>query len=166
MDVQPTPQVYRRFESRHDFQEAVRAAFEFAAEQGSRELWLCDTDYADWPLGERAVVEALTRWAYGHRRLVVLASSFDEIVRRHARWVQWRREWAHIVECRSIEQLPPQQVPRLWLAPGQHLVRLLDPLHYRGVVENHGVDLVAAHEALNEMLQLSVDTFPAHTLGL
>ena len=28
-----------------------------AARAGCRELWLCDADFADWPLGERAVIE-------------------------------------------------------------------------------------------------------------
>lgn len=160
------PPIYRPFESRTAFQDALREAFELAAEHGSRELWLCDLDFADWPLGERVVVDALTHWAYGHRRLVVMASTFDEIVRRHARWVNWRREWAHVIECRAIEHLRPEQVPRVWLAPKQHLVRLIEPTRYRGVAENRGAELIKAEEALAETLQLSVDAFPAHTLGL
>lgn len=161
-----TPPFYRLFESRDEFQDSLRHAFDLAAERGATELWLCDPDYADWPLGERTVVDALARWAMSHRKLVLMAASFDEIVRRHARWVNWRRDWAHIVECRMVEHLRPEQVPRMWLARKQHLVRLLDPIRYRGVAESQGPDLLKAEEALGETLQLSVDAFPVNTLGL
>ncbi|PPE68887.1 hypothetical protein IS481_11555 [Caldimonas thermodepolymerans] len=166
MDPTSGTDVYRRFESRSQFQDELRAAFELAATQGAREIWLCDVDYADWPLGERAVVDSLARWAHSHRRLRVLALHFDEIVRRHARWVNWRRDWAHIVECRSIENLRPEQVPRAWLAPGLHGVRLLDDRLYRGVAENRAASMLRAAEALDELWHQGTDAFPVYTLGL
>src|SRR5256885_10105991 len=76
--------------TRLEFHEALREAFAEAAHVGCRELWLSDEDFADWPLGERGVVEQLTRWALPHRRLFVVARHFDEVVRQHARWVEWR----------------------------------------------------------------------------
>ena len=59
---------------------------------GCRELWLCDNDFADWPIGERAVIESLSQWAGSHRRLTLIASTFDEVARRHARWNEWRKK--------------------------------------------------------------------------
>lgn len=154
------------FDSRHAFQQAVRTAFELAAERGCAELWLCDVDFADWPLGERSLVDCLTRWGYAHRKLKVMACHYDEVVRSHPRWVTWRRDWAHVVECRAIEHLSPETVPRAWLAPGLCSVRLLDPLRYRGVVDTSAADLIRIEEALQEVWQRSVSAFPATTLGL
>ena len=91
---------------RHEFHAAVRMALAEAASAGWRELWLCDPDFASWPLGERAVIESLTQWAGVGRRLILLALHFDEVVRRHARWAQWRRQWVHSVQCRATGRFP------------------------------------------------------------
>jgi hypothetical protein len=109
---------YRSIGTRAEFHAAVLAAFEDAAAQGCREIWLCDTDFSDWPLSERAVVEALSRWAASHRRLLVLAQSFDEFPRRHPRWVEWRRRWSHVVSCRAVQDLEPGQMPTAMLCLG------------------------------------------------
>ncbi|MEP7099141.1 MAG: hypothetical protein ABI781_01445, partial [Burkholderiales bacterium] len=87
--------------SRAEFHAALRHAFEQLASVGAREVWLCDEDFADWPLGERAIVELLTQWAASSRKLTLVARHFDEVARRHARWVAWRRDWSHIVSCRT-----------------------------------------------------------------
>ena len=42
--------------NRAEFHAALRQAFAEAATAGSRELWLADNDFADWPLGERDVI--------------------------------------------------------------------------------------------------------------
>ena len=152
--------------SRADFHKAIVAAFERAAQQGCREIFICDTDFADWPLGERAVVTALTQWAYKHRRLTVLASSFDEILRRHPRWVEWRRNWGHVVECRSIDDVEAEKVPRLWFAPGLQAVRLVDPLHYRGFIDEAQADLISIREQIDEIANRSTPAFPVTLLGL
>ena len=88
--------------SRGEFHAALKSALAEAATVGCRELWLCDTDFADWPLGELAVVESFAQWAGSHRRLTLIAESFDEVARRHARWNEWRRHWSHIVHCREL----------------------------------------------------------------
>src|SRR5215208_2685474 len=101
--------------SRSEFHAALRGAFSLAASAGARELWLCDEDFADWPLGERAVVDELTQWAQSRRRLTVLAHNFDEVVRRHGRWTEWRRQWAHVVECRTNGEIEAAQMPTICL---------------------------------------------------
>ncbi|TXC65837.1 hypothetical protein FSC37_06845 [Piscinibacter aquaticus] len=92
MSDQPTRAM---IESRTDFQNAVRGALAEAALVGCREIWLVDDDYADWPLGERAVVDDLTHWASMHRSFTVVARSFDHLARHQARWVTRRRQFSH-----------------------------------------------------------------------
>ena len=92
----PPREEHRLLESRAECLDAIRATLAEAADHGCRELFLCDVDYAHWPLGERAVVESLTRWGYAHRRMTLLAASFDGFAQRHPRWVEWRR---HSTTC-------------------------------------------------------------------
>src|SRR6185369_16389707 len=120
-------------DSRSDFHDALRAAFAEAAQVGCREIWIADENFADWPLNERQVVEHLTQWAQSHRRFIVVARNFDEVARRHARWVDWRRQWSHVVQCRTNNDLEAGQMPTLLLAPGLTSVRLFDAIHHRGV---------------------------------
>jgi len=157
---------HRMLSSRSEFHEALRTAFDRVAAQGCREIWLCDPDFADWPLGEIAVVDSLTRWASSHRKLVVLAQHYDEIVRKHPRWVNWRRQWSHVVECRSFEEVESGAMPSMFLAPGVVTVRLFDPENYRASVSTEVADAVRAKEALDVVLQRSSEAFAATTLGL
>ena len=151
---------------RSEFQAAVRAALAEAATAGWRELWLCDADFANWPLGEPGVVESLTQWAGPQRRLTVLALHFDEVSRRHARWIQWRRQWAHAVHCRALQELQPDDVPAMLYAPGRLSLRLLDPLRCRGIVSRLPADGLRARELIDAISQRSAEAFPATTLGL
>lgn len=152
--------------TRGEFHEAVRQALAEAARAGCRELMLCDVDFSDWPIGERAVVESLTQWAYAHRRLTMIATHFDEVPRRHARFAEWRRTYAHVVDCRSNDELEPAQMPTMLLAPGLIGLRLVDPVRYRGSVTRDSADLLLWRESLDAVLQRSAPDFPATNLGL
>ena len=91
MDAAPTRRVIT---SRSEFHDALRRAFEIAASAGAREIWLSDEDFADWPLGERQVVEHLTQWAHSHRRLTLVAHETKrgyEPKRYRARPLRWSR---------------------------------------------------------------------------
>ena len=154
------------FAGRHEFHAVVRATLAEAAASGWRELWLCDPDFANWPLGERGVVDSLTQWAGTQRRLTILALRFDEILRRHPRWVHWRRAWAHIVHCRALHDLHAENVPVVLHAPGALTLRLLDSLRYRGLVSRDAIDGLRAREQFDAILQRSTEAFAATTLGL
>src|SRR5216110_427239 len=80
---------HRLITTRNEFHQALRDGFAEIASVGCREVWICDDDFADWPLNERAVVESLTQWAQSHRKLTVIARTFEEFPLRHARWVEW-----------------------------------------------------------------------------
>ena len=152
--------------SRIDFQNAIRVALEQAAATGATEIFLVDPDFSDWPLNERAVVDALARWAGPLRQLLILGHSFDEMARRQARFLEWRRQWNHLVQCRSNEEAEATQVPTLLLIPGLVAVRLHDQIRYRGLVSGKPVDLAECREAIDALLQRSVEAFPVTTLGL
>lgn len=152
--------------SRGDFHMALREAFAEAASVGCRELWLCDVDFADWPLGERAVVEHLAQWAMSQRQFTLLAQNFDGIGRRHPRWVEWRRTWAHVVHCRTNTELEAGQMPAILLAPGLLSVRLSDPVHHRGQRSHAPAEGLRCKEMIDAVLQRSEEAFPATTTGL
>lgn len=153
-------------ESRSDFHNAVRGALAEAALVGCREIWMIDDDFADWPLGEAAVVDDLTHWAVAHRRCTVVARSFDDVSRRYARWVTWRRLFSHVVQCRTNSDLEAGQMPCILLVPGLLSVRLHDRVNYRGVASRETADAVHWREAIDAVLQRSEEAFPATNLGL
>jgi len=152
--------------SRADFIGAVRNAIGLAEQSGARELVFVDRDFADWPLNEPTVVDSLSRWVDSSRLLVVVAHSFDELARRQLRFVEWRRQWAHVVQCRNNPELEAEQIPTLLLVPGHACVRILDRVRYRGTVSNRPVDLTESRESVDALLQRSVEAFPVTTLGL
>jgi len=152
--------------SRSEFHTALRSALAEAAAVGCRELWLCDNDFADWPLGERQLVDSLSQWAGSHRRLTLIAHSFDEVARRHARWNEWRRQWSHIVHCRSNAELESGQMPSVLLASDLLSVSLVDPVHYRGRFSHDAADGVRCRELIDAVLQRSEEAYPVTTTGL
>ena len=152
--------------SRGEFHAALRLAFAEAAAVGCRELWLCDNDFADWPLGERAVVESLSQWAGSHRRLTLIAHSFDEVARRHARWNEWRRQWSQVVYCRSNAELESGEMPSVLLASELLSLSLVDPVLYRGRFSHDAADGVRCRELIDAVLQRSEEAYPVTTTGL
>ena len=156
----------RLIESRSEFQEALRQAFADIASAGSREIWMCDEDFSDWPLNDAQVIDHLSRWAMAHRSCTILALNFDAVQRHHPRWVQWRRERSHVVRCRTPDDADRLNLPCVLLAPGTVALRLVDRVLYRGSVSTHFADAARDRERLDALMQRSVDAFPANTLGL
>lgn len=153
------------FSGQAEFAEVIRTALVTAAVQGWREIILCDPDFEDWPLGERVVVQALNDWAKTGRKLTMLAENFAELPRRHARFVVWRRTWAHIVECQQAEVVPAGSLPSALWSPSWVFERQNLP-RYTGTVSAKVVQRVGLKERLNELLLNSATAFPATTLGL
>lgn len=152
--------------SRAEFQAALAGAFADISAAPCRELWLCDEDFADWPLGRVDTIEHLTRWAAASRRLVLLARTFDEVARRHPRWVRWRRDWSHIVQCRSNTELAVGEFPCVFLGVDAVALRLSDRLHWRGRLSHGAAERLQCKEILDAVSQRSEDAFPATTTGL
>jgi hypothetical protein len=154
-----------RFSGRQAFQQLVRDALSCAAREGWPEIILSDAGFGDWPLGERAVAESLQAWSASGRRITLLARGYDEVVRRHARFVTWRRTWAHIVEARACASADPLELPSAIWSPGWAMQRL-DPERSNGVSGNEPERRLLLREKLGEWLSKSAPAFPAVTLGL
>ena len=152
--------------SRSEFLDAIRTSFAAAAEEGAHEILIVDPTFADWPLSEREVVESLAVWVDSRHTLTLFAHSFDEIARRQSRFLDWRRQWSHVVHCRNDPELEPEQVPTMLLAPDVACLRLLDRVRHRGTLSNRAVDMADCREALDALLQRSVEAFPVTPLGL
>jgi hypothetical protein len=154
-----------RFTGREAFRQLVRDALACAVREGWREIILCDADFADWPLGERAVAQSLQEWAAAGRRCTLLAKHYDEVVRRHARFVTWRKTWSHIVEARACRSADPLELPSAIWSTGWAM-RRLDPARCNGYAGREPERRVLLREGLNEWLLKSSPSFPASTLGL
>jgi hypothetical protein len=155
-----------RFGGVETFKQRVRDALVYAATSGWRELVLCDPDFHDWPLGERVVAEALQHWAsQSGRKLVMLAGRYDEVVRCHARFVTWRRVWAHLIECRQCSVADMSALPSVLWTPAWVMQRQ-DLVHSTGICTANAQQRLLVREALQEWGRQSAGAFPAHVLGL
>lgn len=155
-----------RFSGRTDFQQLVRDALATAAHEHWPELVLSDANFADWPLGERAVEESLQVWSRKGRRLTLLACDYGEMVRRHARFVRWRRTWDHLVTCRACPAQMASDLPSAVWSPGWVLERL-NPVRCTGITSSEPERQVRLHQTLTEWLNSkSTPAFAATTLGL
>lgn len=153
------------FAGRLAFGQLVRDTLACAAREGWREIILCDPDFADWPLGEIAVAEALQAWSAAGRRCTLLARRFDEVVRRHARFVDWRTRWSHIIEARGCAFAGPLDLPSAIWSPGWVMQRL-DLERCNGFCGGEPDRRLMLGEELRAWLQKSSPAFPASTLGL
>lgn len=154
-----------RFSGPSEFAALVRLAFATAAAGGWREIILSDSNFEDWPLGERAVVQSLNDWSRSGCKLTMVARNYDEVMRRHARFVTWRRTWAHIVECRrnaylSADDWPSGLWSRTWV------LQRLDLVRCTGIAGSEPARRVTFKERLDECLRRSSPGFPATTLGI
>lgn len=164
-DSTPSDVVAARFHGRSEFQQLVRETLVRAGQEGWREIIFSDATFADWPLGERAVTEALQAWSKSGRRFVMLATRYDDVLRRHARFVTWRRTWGHIIECWACPGADLIDFPSAIWSPSWALVRL-DPEHSAGVHTTEPSRRLQLHESLMEWQRKSSPGFPATTLGL
>lgn len=153
------------FSGRSEFGDLIRQAFAVAAVQGWREIIICDPNFEDWPLGERAVTQALGEWSKNGRKLTMLAKNYDEVLRKHPRFVTWRKTWSHIVECRASASTPADVLPSALWSPNWVMERL-DLVHCVGMAGSEVSRRVNLKERLNERLLKSSLSFPATTLGL
>ena len=155
----------RRFEGRTDFRQLVRDALAHAAREGWREIILSDPSFDDWPLGERAVAESLQAWSNSGRHITLLARRYDDVVRMHARFVQWRGRWSHIITAMACPSAGPLEVPSAVWSPGWVMERL-DIDRCNGYCGGEPERRLLLRERLAEWLAKSSPSFPSSTLGL
>lgn len=161
----------QNFAGRADFQRLLVETLAWAAEQGLRELHAWDASFVDWPLSDAAALAALTAWAGPGRQLHLLALQYDDIVRRHPRFVRWRRDYAHCVTARAVEpELRLEAAPEsLLLAVGPQAclsLRLFDRHLWRGELSLDTAQRQRGLEWFDALAQRSSDAFAPTTLGL
>jgi len=164
--AQQAPLASGRFDGRTVFQELVRQAVQSAARENWPTLVFSDANFHDWPLGERMVVDSLHQWARSGRSFILLAADYGDMVQRHARFVQWRVRWDHIIVCRKADTADPQDVPSALWSPAWFLQRH-DPLRCIGITGYEAARRVMLRQTLDEWLgRKSTVGLPASVLGL
>ena len=154
-----------RFTGRKDFEQHVCQALACAVDQGWKDLLLCDFNFEDWPLNTREVQDALDRWARPGRRLTLLAVRYDDMVRRHPRFVVWRRRWDHLLDCRVGRATAPDDFPSVLLSPHWCMQRI-DRLRSVCLCHDSQEHVAALRDNLGQRVRDSTPGFPASTLGL
>ncbi|RZT97882.1 hypothetical protein [Rivibacter subsaxonicus] len=153
-------------DSRVDFHAAIRAALQEASDAGASELWLCDPDFSGWPLGERSIVELLAGWIDSRRRLTLVAAHYDWLALNAPRFIAWRRQWSHVVDCLIAHVDDAPRLPSLLLWPDHLQLRLSDAERMRGRSSRSATDLTASAELIDAAVQRAEGNFAATTLGL
>ena len=154
-----------RFAGPGEFAQLVRDVVALAARDGWPSMVWIDATYDDWPLGERAVIESLQAWSGKGRHLIMLANSFDEVIRRKPRFVSWRQTWDHIIECRVCKMPRASEIDSALWSPAWAM-RRVDPVRSIGVANMEPGLRALLKEELNEYYRQSVPGFSATTLGL
>lgn len=153
------------FSGPHEFAQLVRDAVALAAAQGWREMVWSDANFEEWPLRERVVVESLQAWAGKGRKLTLLAQRFDAMSRLHPRFVTWRNQWDHIIECRVCKQVEATEFPSGIWSP-VWCFRRLDLVRSTGTAGAEPQRRLRLKEDLDECARYSAPGFAATTLGL
>ncbi len=161
----------QNFAGRAEFQRLVVETLAWAAEQGCRELHAWDASFEEWPLSDAGALTALAAWARHGRQLHLLALQYDDVQRRHPRFVRWRRDFAHCVAARAVEpELRLEAAPEsLLLAVGPEssvTLRLFDRHLWRGEVSLDAGQRLRGLEWFDALAQRSSDSFAPTTLGL
>lgn len=137
-----------------------------SADPPPRDLLLWSADFAEWPLDEAPVLDALSQWLRPNgRRLCLIGRDFEATARRHPRLVRWRRDWSHRIDTWT-PTVPLDGEPAGLLLSSALLVQLLDPVHWRArrVADAGAVRLW--REQCDASLQRCEPAWPATTLGL
>ncbi|MBU3740420.1 MAG: hypothetical protein FGM55_15890 [Rhodoferax sp.] len=152
-----------RFQGEAAWTEQVRAALATARQQGWDRLILSDEDFDGWPLREAALVADLHAWARPGRRMLILMRDHRVLVQHHPRFVMWRRQWDHLVECRAAG--PKHPVASACWGSGACVWRS-DRLSSEGLVVQEARQIRAFELALMDLSGVARPAFAATTLGL
>lgn len=147
------------------FAQLIRDALVCAAQEGWSEMVWSDSNFEDWPLREKTVVESLQAWSHTGRRLVLLANSYDSVQRYQPRFVGWRKTWDHIIDCRVSKGRDADDLPSALWSP-HWAMRRLDAVRSTGVAGYEPQRRVLLKQELDECFRQSTPGFPATTLGL
>jgi hypothetical protein len=97
--------------------------------------------------------------------MTLLARSYEQLKRQHARFVQWRVTWSHIVTPLACANADALDLPSALWSPAWVLERR-DIERSVGYCGSEAERRVLLRENLAEWLQQATPSFPATTLGL
>ena len=153
--------------SQLEFQSALLWGVRTAVARSARRMWWVDSDFATWPLEDPELLDSLSTWLRQPlRRLVFLASDFEQIPRCHPRFMRWRADWAHAIDAWAPPDELAAQLPRLLLDDGPVCVHLIDATQWRGRATLDPRVARGWRDEVDAVLQRSTATFPVGTLGL
>ncbi len=160
-----------RFEGRAEFLAGVVAALQWAAAQGATDVHAWDPSFVDWPWSDALALQALRDWVKPGRRLHLMALGYEELARRHPRFVRWRRDFAHCVNARLAEpetrpEAGPQALLLVSAATQGQCLWLHDRSHWRGIVNADLLERQRARDWFDALTQRSSESFAPTTLGL
>ncbi|MFP5324192.1 MAG: hypothetical protein ACLGH2_05935 [Gammaproteobacteria bacterium] len=161
----PPPLPEGRIQGREAFADLVRQAVQTMAVTRWTPIVFSDPDFADWPLGERAVIEGLHAWAGRGRQIRWLAHDFSALRQLHPRLVQWRTTWSHIVEAHACSSNGSPALPSAIWTPVWCMERI-DPEHGVMVAGSDAPRRLALRERLQACWDRGTPSFPASVLGL
>ncbi len=153
-------------DSRAAFHDALGQALSWSIARGARRLWLADRDFSEWPLDQGPWLDALTAWLrLPQRRLTLLSLRYDELPRRHPRFVEWRRTWAHGVEAFAPTEAGID-VPTWLVDDGPVVLELRDLERFRGHVRKDPRAARRVRDEIDALLQQCDASFSPTVLGL
>lgn len=153
--------------SRSEFVAALRWGFTQAIARQARCITCVDTNFADWALDDPALHAELAAWLrLPMRRLVLLASDYEDLPRRQPRFVAWRAHWAHAIEAWSPQPGDAPELPTLLVDDGPLSVHLQDARHWRGRAERDARAARLWRDRIDAFLQRCEPAFAVNRLGL
>lgn len=131
-----------------------------------RSVWLADPDFADWPLDDPAVLDALAAWLrQGGRHLRMVGLQFDKVERRRPRLARWRRDWSHAISVFTpTDGDLPADLRGLLAAP--LWLQWLEAPDGRLRCSTDGRQARLVDASIADFLQRCTPAWPATTLGL
>jgi hypothetical protein len=153
------------FSGPSEFAQRIRDTLDQAAQRQWNLMVWSDVDFQDWPLCERQVLAALQAWAKKGRTLRLLARRFDYFPQLHPRFVAWRCQWDHIIECRVCAPVAGLELPSVLWTPDYAVLRL-DTQRSTGWSGSERPRLAQILCALDECARHGSPGFAATTLGL
>lgn len=153
-------------EGRTAWEAALLGWLDQACAAGARELWWCDADFGQWPLGQRAWIERLGAWVGPRRQIVVLCARPEAMLLGHPRWARWRRTWAHAVSLWQVGDDDIATLPGVALAPGHGALEVLPGKVLRARTLATGPDVRRLHDLLRTIQGRSAPGPAAQVLGL
>jgi hypothetical protein len=167
MNAPAIPDPPSAIETLAGFAAAITWGLGAAHARGARRLLLVDRDFADWPLSEPDVLQTIQAWVrLPQRKLVLLAADFDELPRRHPRFLTWRRDWAHAVEAFAAPAELSERLPCVLVDDGPVCVQRFAGPQVRGRAEMNAQAARRWRDEIDAALQQSSPALPVQTLGL